>query len=76
MVSYAETAAFIARAMVAKGYWQLQPGAQPYPGVPGVFAPEVATFVYYTGGIPAPPANWSAGASRGWFAMALWAASC
>ena len=58
--------------MIAKGYWQQQPGApQPYAGVPAVFAPTVATYHYYTeyaGGVPAPPGNWNAGATRGWFA--------
>jgi Divergent InlB B-repeat domain/S-layer homology domain len=80
-VTYAETVTFITRAMVAKGYWQIQAGAQPpYSGVPAVFAPEVATFYYYTrgyGGIPAAPATtsgWSAQATRGWFARVLWVA--
>ncbi len=77
-VTYAETITFITSAMVAKGYWAMQPNApQPNAGVPTVFAPFVATFQFYTagaGGVPAPPANWSAGATRGWFARALWAA--
>jgi alpha-tubulin suppressor-like RCC1 family protein len=80
-VTYAETITFITRAMIAKGYWAPQPGApQPYSGVPSVFAPEVATFHYYTGtqgGIPTAPstmAGWNAQATRGWFAMALWRA--
>ncbi len=74
-VSYIETVVFITRAMIAKGYWVAQPGAnQPYPGVPAVFAATVATYHYYTGGIPAPPSNWNAGATRGWFARALWQA--
>jgi hypothetical protein len=77
-VSYAETITFVTRAMVAKGYWQLQPNApQPYAGVPAVFAPEVATYHHYTqarGGVSAPPAIWNAQATRGWFALALWAA--
>jgi hypothetical protein len=74
-VTYAETITFIARAMIAKGSWVAQPGAaQPYAGVPAVFAAEVATFAFYTGGVPAPPSNWNAGATRGWFALALWQA--
>lgn len=77
-VSYVETVTFITRAMIAKGYWQSQPGApQPYAGVPPVFAASVATFHFYTkglGGIPAPPPNWNAQARRGWFARALWPA--
>ncbi len=56
-------------------YWVLQPGAtHPYAGVPAVFAPEVATFHFYTGGIPIPPTDWNGGATRGWFAHALWTA--
>ena len=48
--------------------------ALPYNGVPGVLATEVKTFHFYTGGVPDAPGNWNSGASRGWFAMALWAA--
>jgi hypothetical protein len=77
-VTYAETVTFITRAMVAKGYWTLQPGAQqPYAGVPAIFAAEAATYYHYTvgyGGIPAPPATWSAQATRGWFSRVLWVA--
>ncbi len=74
-VSYAQTISFITRAMVAKGYWRNQPNApQPYGGVPAAHAADVATFVYYTGGIPATPSDWNAGATRGWFARVLWAA--
>ena len=74
-VSYAQTIAFIARAMIAKGYWVAQPNA-PLPGgnVPGVLATPIRTFAFYTGGIPDPPGDWNAGASRGWFAAALWSA--
>ncbi len=77
-VSYVETVVFITRAMIAKGYWVAQPGApQPYAGVPAVFTTEVATYTVYTqgaGGLPAPPGDWNAGATRGWFARALWQA--
>jgi hypothetical protein len=77
-VSYAQTISFITRAMIAKGYWQPQPGwPYPYAGVPGAHAADVATFYYYTAGIPAAPttaAGWNGGATRGWFAQALWAA--
>jgi hypothetical protein len=77
-VTYIETIAFITRAMQVQGYWTPQPGTpHPYANIPAVFAAEVATFHYYTqglGGIPAPPSNWNAQATRGWFAMALWAA--
>jgi hypothetical protein len=74
-VTYAQTISFITRAMQAKGYWTSQPGApQPYAGVPSAHDVDMRTFVYYTGGVPAPPANWNGNASRGWFAQALWAA--
>ncbi len=75
-VSYAQTVAFITRAMIAKGYWQPQPSASlPYAGVPSVLALEVRTYHHYTGGVPAAPADaagWNAGATRGWFARTLW----
>jgi hypothetical protein len=72
-VSYAQTIAFVTRAMVAKGYWLLQPGAPlPYAGVPGVLATEVRTFAFYCDGVGAVPADWNGGATRGWFAQALW----
>jgi probable HAF family extracellular repeat protein len=80
-VTYAQTIAFITRMMVTKGYWQWQPNAPlPYAGVPQGHLTDVRTFYYYTqayGGVPAAPtseAGWSSGATRGWFAMALWAA--
>ncbi len=77
-VSHAQTIAFITRAMIAKGYWQPQLNAPlPYAGVPGVLATEVRTFHHYTGGIPAAPSSaaaWNGGATRGWFARALWQA--
>jgi probable HAF family extracellular repeat protein len=77
-VGHAEAVALVARAMVAKGYWQPRPGAtQPHAGVPAIFAPEIATYHHYTagaGGVPAPPSNWNEGASRGWFARVLWQA--
>ena len=74
-VTFAQTISFITRAMIAKGYWVSQPNAPlPFAGVPDVLAKEVRTFTYYTGGVPAPPSNWNAGATRGWFAQALWAA--
>jgi hypothetical protein len=77
-VSHAQTIAFITRAMVAKGYWVMQPAAPlPYQGVPDVLATEVRTFHYYAGAIPDAPttaAGWNGGANRGWFARALWAA--
>lgn len=76
-VSHAQTIAFITRAMIVKGYWVAQPNAVlPDPGVPGVLATEAKTFAYYTGGLPALPngKGWNDGATRGWFAQALWQA--
>jgi hypothetical protein len=77
-VTYAQTVTFIARMMQVKGYWLAQPGAPlPYVGVPGPHQEDVRTFhddPQGLGGVPAPPANWNAGATRGWFARALWAA--
>jgi hypothetical protein len=74
-VTYAQTISFITRAMIAKGYWIAQSDAShPYTGVPAPHAGDIATFHYYTGGIPAPPGNWNGAATRGWFARALWAA--
>ncbi|MFN8515612.1 MAG: S-layer homology domain-containing protein, partial [Thermomicrobiales bacterium] len=77
-VSQAQTIAFIARAMVAKGYWEWQLDAPlPDTGVPGVLAKEVRTYIFYTGGVPAAPtsaAGWNGVALRGWFARALWTA--
>ena len=43
--------------------------------MPAAHAADVRTFHFYTaalGGVPAPPADWNAGATRGWFALALW----
>jgi hypothetical protein len=77
-VTYAQTISFITRAMKAKGYWVDQPGqAHPYAGVPAAHEVDVRTFYFYTqanGGITAPPSNWNAQATRGWFALALWVA--
>ncbi|MFN8517341.1 MAG: S-layer homology domain-containing protein [Chloroflexia bacterium] len=74
-VSYAQTITFITRMMKAKGYWVAQPNAPlPYSGVPAPHAEDIRTFAYYTGGVPALPDDWNAGATRGWFAQALWAA--
>jgi hypothetical protein len=76
-VSYAQTITFITRMMKAKGYWVAQPGAPlPYANVPGPHQEDVRTFAHYTGSVPGLPggADWSGGATRGWFALALWAA--
>jgi hypothetical protein len=61
--------------MKAKGYWVAQPSApNPYMNIPGPHIEDVKAYHFYTGGIPAPPGDWNAGATRGWFARALWAA--
>jgi hypothetical protein len=77
-VTQAQTITFITRMMIKKGYWLAQSDtAHPYTGVPAPHAGDIATFHYYTGGIPDAPttaANWNAQAKRGWFAQALWAA--
>jgi S-layer homology domain len=76
-VTFAQTISFITRAMEAKGIWEAQPDAPlPYNGVSAAHADDVRTFTYYVyvGGIPAPPTDWNATATRGWFARALWAA--
>ncbi|MFN8539832.1 MAG: choice-of-anchor Q domain-containing protein, partial [Thermomicrobiales bacterium] len=55
-VSYAQTITFIARAMIAKGYWVAQPNA-PLPGgnVPGVLATPLRTFASTPAASPTPP---------------------
>jgi hypothetical protein len=80
-VTYAQTISFITRTMVKKGYWVNQPSApQLFAGVPPGHDIDVRTFAYYAGGeIPNGPgawnaAQWNSGATRGWFAQALWAA--
>ena len=79
-VTYAQTIAFLTRAMKAKGYWVDQPRvAHPYTGVPAAHDLDVRTFFFYTqglGGVPTlpPGKGWNGEATRGWFAMALWTA--
>jgi hypothetical protein len=77
-VTYAQTISFVTRAMVARGLWRQQPGAPlPHAGVPAGHAADARTYAFYTGvlgGIPAPPADWNAPATRGWFAQVLWRA--
>jgi uncharacterized repeat protein (TIGR02543 family) len=82
-VLHAQVASFIARAMVAKGYWQAQPDDPAlYPNVPATSGhrADIATFVYYAGPFPGAPdttaawGGWNQPASRAWFAQALWRA--
>ena len=79
----AQMISFIARAMVAKGYWQAQPDDPAlYPNVPAASGhrADIATFVYYAGPLPGAPdttaawGGWNQPASRAWFAQALWQA--
>ena len=84
-VLHAQTISFITRAMIAKGYWQLQPvNAGLYGGILNGTGHEadVATYLHYTralGGLPDYPENggfasWNQPATRAWFARALWLA--
>jgi len=75
-VTYAETVAFITRAMERKNYWVAQSAGPVPPGIPAVFNSEGRTFTLYAGSPPAlpPGKGWNDGATRGWFAEALWAA--
>ena len=81
-VLYAQSISFIARAMVAKGFWAPQPDNPAlYPNVPAGSGhrEDIATYVYYAGAIPAtvPMASWGEWdqpSTRGWFAQALWQA--
>ena len=82
-VLYAQTISFITRAMVAKGYWQLEtvdnPGLYPNITIESGHRWDVLTYYKYAGAIPGtdPTAtwgNWSQPSTRGWFAQALWQA--
>lgn len=83
-VTHAQAISLIARALVAAGIWDEQPGAPlPYPGVPTAHADDIRTFAFYTqarGGVPDADSTWDAvrwhtGATRGWVARALWVAT-
>ncbi len=81
-VLYAQTISFIARAMVAKGYWVAQPDDPAvYPNVPANSGhrEDLATYVHYTGPVPTTRPgdrweSWDQPATRGWFAQALYLA--
>jgi hypothetical protein len=82
-VLYAQAISFIARAMVAKGYWQPQPDDPAlYPNIPAASGhrADLATFVHYAGALPDFPdpgaafGGWDQPATRAWFARALWQA--
>lgn len=81
-VVQAQTISFIARAMIAKGYWQAQPddGAL-FPNLPASSGhrSDLATYVHYAALPPDTSAGanwdtWDRPASRAWFARALWQA--
>ncbi len=81
-VLQAQVISFIARAMVAKGYWTMQPDNPAlYPNVPAASGhrQDLATFVHYAGALPGTAASgawvgWDRAATRGWFAQVLWQA--
>ncbi len=78
-----QVVAFVARAMVARGYWtwQLDTPAR-YPDIPqsSGHRRDLATYVRFAGAVTgaAEPsghfAGWAQPASRGWFASILWQA--
>ncbi len=84
-VLHQQVVLFIARALIAKGYWVEQSDTNPYPNLPNTTDREqadrraVATYVHYAGAVPDRPvgqswADWDRSATRGWFAQALWQA--
>ncbi len=74
--------AFIARAMVALGYWQVQseaPGLYPNISADSGHLRDLATWVHYLGPVPGtvggqPWPTWNTPATRGWFAQTEWQA--
>ncbi len=81
-VLHIQAVSFIARAMVARGWWTPRPDDPALaPNVPmssGARA-DLATYVAHAGPLPATSAAapwpaWDEPASRAWFAQALWAA--
>jgi streptogramin lyase len=87
-VLYVQTVLFISRAMVARGYWTLQPDSPDlYTNIPGETArqkkdrQDIATYVHYAGALPDIPAgpgqpftNFDQPATREWFTRALYQA--
>lgn len=80
-VIQAQTISFIARAMVARGYWQAQADDPArYPELPGDSGhrDDLATYIHYAGAPVETTANgwpdWQTQATRQWFAEALWQA--
>lgn len=84
-VLYQQVILFVGRAMVERGFWQLQADTNPYPNLPGATAKEqadrrdIATYVHYAGALPDLAVgqawgDWDRPATRAWFARALWQA--
>lgn len=82
-VLYAQSISFITRAMVAKGYWEMQEdNGGYYPNVPSESGhrQDIVTYVHYAGALPGtsqlngPFPNWNQPSTREWFAEALWRA--
>ena len=78
-----QVVAFIARAMVARGYWRAQPDDRAlHPNVPASSGhrEDIATYSAYAGAIrgttaPGQPwEGWDQAATRGWFAFVQWQA--
>jgi hypothetical protein len=72
-VTRAETVAFITRAMVSDGHWVYPAGAPGNAGS-GPHARDIATYLAHVGALPAGSGDLDQPATRGWFAMTLWAA--
>jgi hypothetical protein len=79
----AQVVSFVTRAMIAKGYWALQPDDPAlYPNVPADSGhrQDIATYVHYAGILPGtanPGEAWTwyaQPATRSWFAEVLWRA--
>ncbi|MFN8539916.1 MAG: hypothetical protein U0232_20850 [Thermomicrobiales bacterium] len=74
-VTYAQTIAWITRAMVAKGYWWYERPSTPSAGVPSGAHPwRRAHLLYYVGRLLIARRQGLERQARGWFARAPWAA--
>lgn len=79
----AQMVSFVTRAMVANGFWQMQPdNAAYYPSVPtgSGHRQDLVTYAHYAGPVPGTTAvtesyaNWDAPSNRAQFAVTLWQA--
>jgi len=84
-VTHEQFALLVARGLVPRGTWTLQPDTAPYPNLPADTARArddrraIATYVRYAGAFPERPlgqawADWDQPATRGWAAQVLWQA--